>query len=68
MVCFYVGDKQNILIQNVYSKKVRCPDDDEERHHGFTSSGGKYKDEKWVKEKLQPIVDEIKAFLESVLK
>lgn len=65
-------DKEGM--QDVVSKKdfaklckhEKCPDDDAERQHGFTSSGGKFKDEKWVKEKLQPVIDEIVKFSAAV--
>jgi len=36
--------------------------------HGFTSSGGKYGDDKWVETNIKPVVENITAFMEAAFK
>ena len=64
------GDFDKDTAEGIIGKKVDigklCKFEKSTQAHGFTSSGGKYKDENWVKTYIEPVVVNIVAFCESV--
>jgi len=63
------GDFDKDKAAEIINKKEfgkQCKFEKSDQAHGFTSSGGKYGDAKWVETNINPVVANITAFLEAV--